>query len=109
MRPFHPIARRMEEEHNRNLWAPSPTLRAIAWCVVLGALAYEVIAGWRVALYFITVQRNPAYASTHTWQASPWLAVAPIAMILCIPFIIARSPRSKKKHEVDPALSILPR
>jgi hypothetical protein len=109
MRPFHPIARRMEAERNRNLWTPPPALRAIAWCILLGTLAFEVIAGWRVALYFIAVQQNPAYASTHMWQASPWLAVAPIAMVLCIPFVIARGPQPKKKHTPDPALSIHPR
>ena len=109
MRPFHPIARRMEAEHNRNLWTPPPALRAIAWCILLGALAFEIIAGWRVALYLLAVQNHPAYELTHKWPGSPLLAVAPIAMILCIPFIISRSPRPKKKHEVDPALSIHPR
>jgi hypothetical protein len=35
--------------------------------------------------------------------------VAPIAMVLCIPFLVLRGPRQKKKHVPDPALSIRPR
>jgi hypothetical protein len=109
MRAFQPIVRRMEAERNRNLWTPPPVLRRLAWCILLGALAYELIAGWRVVLYFIAVQRNPAYELTHTWQASPLLVVAPIVMIMCIPFVVVRRPQPKKRHVPDPALSIRPR
>jgi hypothetical protein len=109
MRAFQPIARRTQAERNRNLWVPSPTLRKIAWRIVLGSLAYDVIAGWRIAFYIFAVQRNPTYALTHSWQASPFLIFAQIAMLVCIPFVTSRGPRSKKKHVPDPALSILPR
>ncbi len=109
MRAFQPIARRMEAERSRNLWVPPPALRRIAWCIILGSLAYDVISGWRIAFYIFAVQRNPAYELTHRWQASPFLIFAQIAMILCIPFVTSRGPRSKKKHAPDPALSILPR
>ncbi len=51
MRAFQPIARRMEAEHNRNLWSPPPILRRIAWCVIAISLAYEILAGWRIVLY----------------------------------------------------------
>jgi hypothetical protein len=109
MRAFQPIARRMEAEHNRNIWTPSPVLRRIAWCIIAGALAYEIIAGWRIVLYVIKVQQNPDYASTHMWQGSPFLVLAPIAMLLCIPFVASRGPQPKKKHIPDPELSIRPR
>jgi hypothetical protein len=109
MRAFQPIARPMEAERNRNLWVPSPTLRKIAWCIILGALAYDVTAGWRIAFYIFAVQRNPAYALTHSWQASPLLIFSQVAMLVCIPFVTSRGPRSKTKHVPDPALSIHPR
>lgn len=108
MRAFQPIARRMEAEHNRNLWTPPPILRKVAWCVIATALAYEIVAGWRLVLYFIRVQQNPNYALVHMWQGSPLLALAPIAVILCIPFVAPRGPQ-KKKHIPDPELSIRPR
>jgi hypothetical protein len=97
----------MEAERNRNQWTPSPTLRGIAWCIILGSLAYELIAGFRVVLY--TIHQYPAHTLLYIWQASPFLIVAPIAMILCIPFVVTRGPRPKKKHVPDPALSIRPR
>jgi hypothetical protein len=97
----------MEAERNRNLWTPPPVLRRLAWCILLGALAYEIVAGFRVALY--TVHQYPAHTLIYIWQASPWLVVAPIAMVLCIPFLVLRGPRQKKKHVPDPALSIRPR
>ena len=109
MRAFQPIARRMEAEHNRNLWTPPPVLRRFAWLIILGSLAYEIIAGWRIVLYFIRVQQNPDYALTHMWQGSPLLLLAPIAMLLCIPFVATRGPQPKKKHVPDPELSIRPR
>lgn len=109
MRAFQPIARRMEAERDRNLWTPPPSLRRVAWCILFGSLAYELIAGWRIALYFIAVQRNPAYELTHTWPDSPLLVVAPIAMLLCIPFVTRSRTQSKKKHIPDPELSIRPR
>lgn len=109
MRAFQPIARRMEAEHNRNLWTPPTALRRIAWCIIAGAVAYEIIAGWRIVAYIIKVQEDPGYAMVHMWQASPLLVLAPIAVILCIPFVAARGPQPKKKHVPDPDLSIRPR
>jgi hypothetical protein len=109
MRAFQPIARRMEAERNRNQWVPPPPLRKVAWCVILGSLAYDFVAGWRVAFYIVAVQRNPVYALTHRWHDSPFIVVAQIAMILCIPLTASRGPRPRKKHLPDPALSIRPR
>ncbi len=42
------------------------------------------------------------------WQG-PLLVLAPIAMLLCIPFVAQRGPKPKKKHIPDPELSIRPR
>ena len=109
MRPFHPIARRMEAERNRNLWTPPPALRAIAWCLLLGAIGYTLVTGVRMMIYLLAVQNNPAYEFTHKWPGSPFQLVALGVMFSCMPFVISRSPRPKKKHEVDPALSIHPR
>jgi|ERR1700678_4091173 hypothetical protein len=109
MRAFQPIAHRTEAERNRNRWAPPPALRRVAWYILLGSLAYEVVAGWRVATYLMQSQVDPAYALSHVWQSSPFLLIAPIAIILCIPFVSIRPPRPKKKHVPDPALSIRPR
>jgi hypothetical protein len=109
MRAFQPIARRAEAERNRNLWAPPLALRAVAWCIQLGSLAYLVAAGWRLAFYLYAVDRNPDYALTHTWHSSPFLVAVLAAMVLSMPFVIPRGPREKKKHVPDPALSIRPR
>ena len=109
MRAFQPIARRMEAERRRNLWTPPPTLRRLAWGIILGALAYDFIAGWRLAFYIFAVQRNPAYALTHRWQPSPFMIVALIAMLLCIPFVTSRGSQPKKRRVPDPELSIRPR
>jgi hypothetical protein len=109
MRAFQPIARRMEAERNRNLWTPPPILRRVAWCIILGSLAYDFISGWRLAFHIFAVQRNPAYALTHGWHASPFMVIAQIAMFLCIPFVVSRGARQKKKHIPDPELSIRPR
>jgi hypothetical protein len=109
MRAFQPIARRMEAERARNRWTPPPILRKVAWCILGVSLAYEIIAGSRLLLYLIKVQENPGYALTHMWQGSPLLVLAPIAMLLCIPFVAQRGPRQKKKHIPDPELSIRPR
>jgi hypothetical protein len=108
MRAFQPIARRMEAERNRNLWTPPPILRRIAWCIIAVALAYEIIAGSRLVLFIVKIQQNGGYAP-HMWQASPLLILAPIAMLLCIPFVAQRGPQPKKKHVPDPELSIRPR
>ena len=70
MRAFQPTARRMEAEHNRNLWSPPPILRRIAWFVIAGSLAYEIMAGWRLVLFIIRVQQNPGYGLIkllHSW------------------------------------------
>jgi hypothetical protein len=109
MRAFQPIARRMEAERNRNLWTPPPILRRVAWCIILGSGAYALITGCRIALYLVAVQNNPAYELTHKWPGSPLQIVALIAMFLCIPFVVSRGPRQKKKHIPDPELSIRPR
>jgi hypothetical protein len=109
MRAFHPIARRMEAEHNRNLWTPPPTLRRVAWCIILGAAAYALLAGCRIALYLLAVQNDPAYELTHRWPGSPMQILALIAIFLCIPFVTSRGPQPRKKHIPDPELSIRPR
>ena len=110
MRAFQPIARRMEAERNRNLWVPQAALRAVAWCIQLGSLAYLIIAGCRLAFYFIAAERNPDYALTHKWHALPYYLIAAIAaMLLSVPFVIPRGPRQKKIHIPDPSLSIRPR
>src|ERR1039457_6883306 len=67
------------------VWVPPPVLRAVAWCVLLGTIAYMLIAGWRVVLYLLAVQNNPAYELTHKWPGSPLLAIAPAGIVICIP------------------------
>jgi hypothetical protein len=109
MRAFQPIARRMEAERNRNLWTPPTALRRVAWCIILGSAAYALITGCRIALYLLAVQNNPAYELTHKWPGSPLQIVALVAVFLCIPFVVARSPQPKKRHVPDPELSIRPR
>jgi hypothetical protein len=109
MRAFQPIARRMEAEHNRNLWTPPPILRRIAWCIILGAGVYALTMGCRIALYLLAVQNNPAYELTHKWPGSPLQIVALLAIFLCIPFVASRGPRQKRKHVPAPELSIRPR
>jgi hypothetical protein len=103
MRAFQPIARRMEVERNRNLWMPPPALRKIAWSILIGAIAFEIIAGWRVALYLVAVHKNPGYALMHMCAASPLLVVAPIAMILCIPFVTSRDPSPRRSTSPTPS------
>jgi hypothetical protein len=114
MRALQPIARRTEAERNRNRWVPPPALRRIAWYILLGSVACEIIAGSRIALYVIRSQQDPTYALArilpHLGWAYPLLVViAPTAIILCIPFVAIRPSRPKKKHVPDPALSIRPR
>jgi hypothetical protein len=99
----------MEAERNRNLWTPPPVLRRVAWVILLGSLAYEVIAGWRLVVYLFRAQQDAGYSLTHTWQGSPLLVLAPVAMLLCIPFVASRTPQPGKKHVPDPELSIRPR
>jgi hypothetical protein len=109
MRAFQPIGRRMEAERNRNLWTPSPALRRFAWCILLGAVAFQLVLLWRVGLYLLAVQNNPAYEFTHPWPGSPWQIVVLFIMLMCLPFVTRRAPQPKKKHIPDPALSIRPR
>jgi hypothetical protein len=109
MRAFQPIARRMEAERNRDRWTPPPALRKAAWLIIVGSVTYCLITGSRIVLYLLAVQNSSAYELTHTWPGSPLLVIAPIAMVLCIPFVAIRVPKQKKKHVPDPALSIRPR
>jgi len=109
MRAFQPIARRAEAERNRNLWAPPPALRRIAWCILLVSAAYGLVTVWRMSLYLLTVRSTPDYAFTHEWPGSRMLIFAVTAIFVCIPFVVSRSPHQEKKRVPDPALSIRPR
>jgi hypothetical protein len=110
MRAFQPIARRAEAERNKNLWTPPPVLRRIAWCILLGTAAFQLIIGCRMILFLLAVQNNSAYELTHKWPGSPFQLPALFLVFACIPFTVpARRPQEKKKHIPNPALSIRPR
>jgi hypothetical protein len=98
----------MEAERNRDLWVPPPALRRIAQCVLLGTVVYQFIIGCLMVLYLLAVQNNAAYELSRKWPGSPFQAVTLGVMFSCMPFVISHGPRPRKKHTVDPALSILP-
>jgi len=109
MRAFQPIAPRMEAARNRNPWTPPPVLRRIARCVLLAVTAFQLVLFWRMLVYLLAVQNNPAYALTHKWPGSPLQSVALGVMLSCMPFLCVRGAQPKKHPVPDPALSILPR
>jgi hypothetical protein len=110
MRAFQPIARRTQAERNRNRWTPPPALRRIAWFIVLGTAAFQLVLLVRLGLFLLAVQNDPAYEFTHKLPFSLFQIPALFLMLACFPFtVMARGPRPRKKHIPDPGLSIRPR